>query len=117
MRYANGVLFPLSEVIETKAFSRRIDDLLGPDDRDDLYWYLACTPDAGRVIPGSAGLRKLKWKAEGRGKRGGVRIIYYWFKERELVLLLTAFGKNERADLSREEVGILRKLVEAEFKQ
>lgn len=115
MRYANGVPSGLVEIIETKAFSRQIDELLSPGEYEPLGWHLAGDPEAGAVIPGSGGLRKLKWKAQGRGKRGGVRVIYYWCVGPSLLLLLSAFGKNERTDLSKDELNLLRKAVEREF--
>lgn len=117
MRYANGVLSGLVEVVQTRAFSRKIDGLIGPIDYEELEWYPVGTPSAGAVIPGSGGLRKLKWKAEGRGKRGGVRVIYYWYKGPSMLLMLAAFGKNERVDLTKAELQVLRKVVEAEFGQ
>lgn len=115
MKYANGVPSTPIEVIQTRAFSRRIDDLLGPTEYEDLEWYLSCRPDAGPVIPGSDGLRKLRWRSEGKGKRGGIRVIYYWRRSPSMILLLAAFGKGERTDLSKTEMKMLRKLVEAEF--
>jgi mRNA-degrading endonuclease RelE of RelBE toxin-antitoxin system len=115
MRYVNGVPSDPIEVIQTKTFSRQIDDLLSPSGYEELEWHLSCRPDAGPVIPASGGLRKLKWKAEGRGKRGGVRVIYYWHKGPSLILMLVAFGKNERSDLSKAELRAVRKAVEAEF--
>jgi len=115
MKYANGVPSAPIEVVQTRAFSRRIDDLLGPSEYDELEWYLSCRPDAGPVIPGSDGLRKLKWKAPGKGKRGGTRIIYYWRRSPSMILMLAAFGKGEKADLSKAELAVLRKAVEAEF--
>lgn len=115
MKYANGVPSELVEVIQTRSFSRQIDDLLSASEYEELEWYLSCRPDAGPVIPASGGLRKLKWKAQGRGKRGGVRAIYYWHKSPSLILMLAAFGKNEQADLSRAELKAVRKAVEAEF--
>jgi mRNA-degrading endonuclease RelE of RelBE toxin-antitoxin system len=117
MKYAIGVPSGLAEVIQTKAFSRRVDDFLGPDEYEELEWYLADRPNAGAVIPGSGGLRKLRWKIEGSGKRGGVRVIYYWYKGSSMIVMLTVFGKNERADLTRAELQVLRKAVEAEFGQ
>jgi mRNA-degrading endonuclease RelE of RelBE toxin-antitoxin system len=70
---------------------------------------------AGAVIPGSGGLRKVRWSPAGRGKRGGVRVIYYWAVAQERILMLLVYSKNERDDLSADQMRILRRVVEAEF--
>jgi hypothetical protein len=67
------------------------------------------------VIPGSGGLRKVRWALSGRGKRGGVRIIYYWAVEQQQLLMLFVFAKNERDDLSSEQLKILRTIVEDKY--
>lgn len=72
-------------------------------------------PDAGKIIQGSGGLRKLRWSAGGHGKRGGVRIIYYWIVARETILLIFAYAKNERDDLTSDQLRQLRDLVEGEY--
>ena len=69
-------------------------------------------PTAGDVIPNSGGLRKVRWRSATRGKRGGLRIIYYWYvKDNEMYMLL-AYGEGEKDDLSAKELKVLRKLVE-----
>ncbi len=67
-------------IIETPIFTKQVLSILSDDDYRLLQQVLLERPDAGNVIPGSGGLRKLRWAVEGRGKRGGVRVIYYWFK-------------------------------------
>ena len=67
------------------------------------------------VIPGSGGLRKIRWASSGRGKRGGVRIIYYWAVELEQLLMLFVFAKNERDDLTPDQLKILKTIVEDEY--
>jgi hypothetical protein len=69
-------------------------------------------PDWGRVIPGSGGLRKLRFAGSGRGKRGGMRVIYYWQTADGRIWLLLAYPKNEREDLSHAEIKQLKRLVE-----
>lgn len=117
MTYAIGVLSSMLEFIETKAFSRRIDELLTADEYGLLQFHLSGRPDAGRVIPTSGGLRKLRWRVEGGGKRGGVRVIYYHLSATGQLFMLYAFGKSDREDLSRDELKALRKAVDQELKQ
>jgi len=69
-------------------------------------------PDWGKVVPGSGGLRKLRWRGSGHGKRGGLRIIYYWKTIEGQIWLLLAYPKSERDDLTQHEVKQLKKLVE-----
>jgi hypothetical protein len=76
---------------------------------------LALVDDGGYLIPGSGGLRKIRMRLAGRGKRGGARIIYYWMKEHSRIYMLLAYAKNARADLSREEIAVLRELVQEDF--
>jgi len=66
----------------------------------------------GKVIQGSGGLRKIRWKGSGRGKRGGTRIIYYWWVNQEQISMLLAYPKNERDDLTKSQINILKKLME-----
>ena len=76
---------------------------------------LAQQPDVGSIIPGGGGLRKVRWSIKGKGKRGGSRVIYYWFVEDESILMLFIFKKNERSDLTKEQVKQLRTVVEREY--
>jgi len=71
---------------------------------------------AGDVIPGSQGLRKLRWMISGKGKRGGTRVIYYWLKPRDTILMLFVFKKNERSDLSKDQLKIVRSIAAKELK-
>jgi hypothetical protein len=104
----------LVTVVETPEFIARTDKLMVDEDRQVLIDYLARNPTAGDLIPGTSGVRKLRWGLEGRGKRGGARIIYFFHSAEIPLFALTAFAKNERADLSQEErntFGRLTKLL------
>ena len=77
---------------------------------------LTLRPAQGVLIPGGAGLRKLRWRAEGRGKRGGVRTIYYWAVEEDLCYMAYLYAKNEDGDLSPTQIRALARVVREEFK-
>lgn len=102
-------------IVETRAFTTRILDLLSDEDYRLLQLELVRDPDAGRVIPGTGGLRKLRWGASGRGKRGGARIIYFWHPKSQSALMLFAYSKNERSDLTPAQKRALRRVVETEY--
>jgi hypothetical protein len=76
-----------------------------------LQNFLLASPDAGDVIPGGSGLRKLRWSAQGRGKRGGARVIYYRHVPGERIYLIYAYVKNVRTDLTREQIKVLAQLM------
>jgi hypothetical protein len=102
---------PRLTVVETPEFIRRIDKLMDDDERTALILYLAENPTAGDLIPGTGGLCKLRWGLEGRGKRGGARIIHFFHSPRLPLFLLTAFAKNERADISPADRNSFRELT------
>jgi len=103
-------------LIETPIFTRRIQTILSGEEYRLLQSQLVQKPDAGKVIPGSGGLRKLRWSAGGHGKRGGIRVIYYWFVSPEVVLMLLAYPKNEQDDLTPNQLKQLKKIVEGEYR-
>jgi mRNA-degrading endonuclease RelE of RelBE toxin-antitoxin system len=80
--------------IEAPLFSKLVYDYLSEDEYAALQWTLAARPETGKVIPGSGGLRKVRWAAKGKGKRGGTRIIYLYQKEYQ-IWLITIYAKNE----------------------
>lgn len=98
-------------IIETSVFTRIIRSLLNDDDYHQLQRVLIQYPDIGELIPGSGGLRKVRWKIEGRGKRGGIRIIYYWMAADNQLWMLYAYSKSRQTDLDREQLKILRDIV------
>jgi hypothetical protein len=101
----------LITVVETPEFIARTDKLMGDEDRQALIDYLARNPTAGDLIRGTGGVRKLRWGLEGRGKRGGARIIYFFHSAEIPLFALTAFAKNEQADLSQEDRNEFRRLT------
>ncbi len=95
--------------IETSIFTKYIHDYLNDAEYSDFQWYLMQNPETGDLIPGSGGLRKVRWRAKGRGKRGGTRIIYYHKNEQGEIWLLTIYSKNEVENLTKEELKLLKK--------
>lgn len=86
---------------------------LSESELDDALDQIARNPECGDLIPGTGGVRKLRIAASGRGKRGGARMIFWYFDERNPVYLITVFAKNEKSDLSAAERNALRKLTAA----
>ncbi len=104
-------------IIETSVFTKIIQSLMRDDEYRFLQSHLVEVPDAGEIIQGSGGLRKVRWKLDGRGKRGGVRIIYYWATSRSQIFMLYAYAKSEREDLTKNQLSVLKKVVESEFRK
>jgi len=86
-------------VIETAEFQKQAAKIWTEDERLEFISWLAANPDAGDVIPGSKGLRKVRWQRAGMGKRGGVRVVYIHLVTSEVVLLLTLYTKSERQNI------------------
>ena len=104
-------------IVELPEFIRRAKKLLRETERESLIRYLASHPAAGVLMEGTGGIRKLRWKREGTGKRGGVRVIYYYHNTQYPVFLLTVFGKSEKANVSQAEQSELGKLVHILLKE
>ena len=98
-------------VAETQQYQRKAKRLLSNVEQLEIITYLAVNPKAGILIEDTGGIRKLRWRKASRGKSGGVRVIYYYHSEIMPLYLLTVFGKNERANLSKQEKHILAKAV------
>ena len=98
--------------VETTLFSKLLSRYLDDDEYRGLQNHLIERPDAGAVIQRSGGVRKVRWAARGKGKSGGLRVIYYWIKADEQVVFLTLYGKGEKEDLSAAELKRIVKLVE-----
>ena len=96
---------------ETDIFTEQIVDLIDDDSYAELQSTLIANPDAGDLMPRSRGLRKVRWKAPGRGKRGGIRVIYYMV-HREEIFMLYAYAKNDREDITPDQTRRLRELVD-----
>ncbi|HXB02329.1 MAG TPA: type II toxin-antitoxin system RelE/ParE family toxin [Opitutaceae bacterium] len=100
------------EFIEVPSFTPRVMRYLGDESYARLQVHLTDHPTAGAVIPGSKGLRKVRWAAKGHGKRGGVRVIYYWHVAPEIITFLDIYPKNEKDDLTKDELRLFNLLLE-----
>ena len=100
-------------VVETKAFTGRAKGRMSAAEVDRAIEVIARDPLCGDSIQGTGGIRKVRFAAKGRGKSGGVRIVYYYYNESMPVFLLTVFAKNEKADLTRAECNALGKVAQA----
>jgi hypothetical protein len=107
------------EFIEAPVFTQLLSRYLTDDDFRELQLHLARDPEAGDVIQGSGGVRKVRWgdRRRGQGKRGGLRVIYYYFAEDMQIWLLTLYGKDEASDLSPKEKQILKTHLEEEKRE
>lgn len=103
------------EIIETSVFTRKIRELISDEEYGELQFALIQRPEIGVIIPQSGGIRKIRWSGSGRGKRGGIRVIYYWYVNEQQIYMLLAYAKNEQANFSAAQLKVLKKLVEEEF--
>ena len=101
--------------VETPIFTSEIQSLLPDEFYRNLQGDLAIRPDAGNIITGSGGLRKIRFGLKGIGKRGGLRIIYYWDPP-DTIYMLFAYKENEQEDLTKSQIKILSKLVQEYLK-
>lgn len=102
-------------IAETAVFTKQIEELLDAESYRLLQLELADRPERGKVIAGSGGLRKVRWQGSGRGKQGGTRVIYYWARERQLILMLLAYAKKDQEDLTSDQLKVLRRVVKEAF--
>jgi hypothetical protein len=100
--------------IETKLFTKLVEEYLSDESFRQLQTVLATDPEAGDLIPGSGGLRKLRWSIAGRGKRGGLRVIYYARVSREEIWLLTLYPKNVADNIPSHVLRQIKKEIDNE---
>ncbi len=98
--------------IETPIFSKQVIEVLTDEQYGLLQASLVAKPNAGDLIKGSGGLRKFRWALPGRGKSGGVRIVYFWRVSESQIIMLTMYAKNAQANLTPAQLKQLAKLVE-----
>ena len=98
-------------IIETRMFTRRIKELMSDDEYRALQETLVNRPGMGDIVPGTGGLRRVRWKQDGHGKSGGVRVIYYWMTEDEHLYMLYVYPKSKQEDLTAEQKKGLKSIV------
>ncbi len=98
-------------IIETKVFTKIINTLMSDDQYREMQEALTENPEIGDLIQGSGGLRKVRWKLPGGGKRGGARIIYYWAVSDDQIYMLYGYAKNDQADLTKDQLKLLKQIV------
>lgn len=98
--------------VETSEFTRHLRSHLDDDGYAALQILLSARPDAGDILRGAGGIRKIRWRSKGRGKQGGIRVIYYWLGAQDQIYLLTLYRKGVKDDLTRDELAAWRKAVE-----
>ncbi len=105
------------EFIEAPAFTRHLPAYLNDGEYQELQTRLAANPELGDLMPGMGGFRKLRWAdaRRGKGRRGGLRVIYYYFKSDNQIWLMTLYGKDEAVDLTAKEKKALRDALELEL--
>jgi hypothetical protein len=110
---------PMLTIVETSAFVRRAENLLSAEEHEELLFSLALHPLAGEEIQGTGGVRKVRFAARGKGKSGGVRVIYYFYDEENPLYAILLYGKNEQPDLTpkqKREVAALAATIKAAAK-
>ena len=114
--YATGVRLLTMEFIEAPAFTRRVSVYLTDDGYRKLQNHLAANPELGDLMPGTGGFRKLRWAdpTRGKGRRGGLRIIYYYFWADRQIWLMALYDKDEASDLTPKEKTALKGAIENE---
>jgi hypothetical protein len=116
---SGGYTTTVLEFRETAFFTAAITSLLTDNEYSELQGVLILNPDAGDLIKDTGGLRKLRWSQQRRskGKRGGVRIVYYWHRPGSLIYMLFAYSKDQQDDLSAKQRKVLARLVSEEFRK
>ena len=103
------------EFFETPLFTKLIQKFINDKEYHLLQLQLSVRPEAGDIIRGSGGIRKLRWAGSGRGKRGGIRVIYYYISDDEQIYMLYAYPKSNKDDLTADQLKQLKQLVEEQL--
>jgi len=111
MAYTSTVKYAPMSLVEMPEFTESAEKLLSEEQCYELLTHIAQNPECGDVMPGTGGVRKLRWALLGKGKRGGARVIYYYHDRDMPILLITMYPKSAKRDLSQAEKNELKKLM------
>ena len=111
MTYTRVLTVPPLTVVEVEPFPSKADQVWTEEERLEFITFIAYNPMAGAVIPGTGGVRKVRWTRQGKGKRGGVRIAYYFHDASIPLFLITVYAKSRKENLTPRELKAMRKLV------
>jgi mRNA-degrading endonuclease RelE of RelBE toxin-antitoxin system len=100
--------------VEQSNFTKRVLELLDDESYGELQFALHARPDLGKIIKASGGLRKIRWAAKGRGKRGGVRVIYYWWVAGHEITFCDIYPKNEKEDITVHEIKAINERLKSQ---
>ncbi len=111
-------IYPMSEllscmikIVELPTFTKAIKKLFSEDDKKRLYKVLSQSPEQGDIIVGTSGVRKMRFAQGNQGKRGGSRVIYYYYVSESEILMITAYAKNQQEDLTEDQKKAMRNLI------
>jgi mRNA-degrading endonuclease RelE of RelBE toxin-antitoxin system len=97
------------EIVETSIYTEDITKILNDEEYKELQLFLVKNPKSGDLIKGSKGLSKLRWKLKNRGKSGGIRNIYYYYENKNIIYMIYVYEKSKTEDLTPKQIEILRK--------
>jgi hypothetical protein len=103
------------QIVETSVFTKRVKAHLSDEEYRRLHLAVCFRPEQGALVPGGGGLRKLRWHLETKGKRGGLRILYYWDPAAATIYMLFVYSKSQREDLTQQQVKTLSRLIKEEL--
>jgi len=99
--------------VETRQFSQLLKEYLTDDEYRELQQHIMANPAAGSIIRESGGMRKIRWAQKGKGKSGGVRVIYYWVKNKDHIYMLNIYNKSEKDNIDKKTLLAIRKYLES----
>ncbi len=101
----------IAEIVSLSAYESRVSALLSEEERVAMEFYIACAPENHPVIPGAGGFRKARWARRGKGKSGGVRVVYFFLAERERIYMAGIYAKARKENLSAADRNVLARLA------
>lgn len=103
------------QIVETSVFTKQVKTHLSDEEYRCLQQAVCLRPEQGSLVPGGGGLRKLRWNLETKGKRGGLRVLYYWDMAEDTVYMLFVYRKSQTEDLTQQQIKTLSRLIKEEL--